>query len=194
VSRPLDVANLAALIQASCVGLGDAVDAEQILKFTLKDLYDGVPIEEVRKCTIMSARSLLEQDPAYGFVTARLLLNNICCEVLGKEVVQVDMATHYAEYFPVFIKRGIKAELLDEELASFDLPRLAKELDASRDMQFGYLGLQTLYDRYFLHIDETRIELPQAFFMRVRWGWRSGRSTARRAPSSFTACCPASIS
>ena len=170
VSRPLDVANLAALIEASCAGLGSAVDAEQILKFTLKDLYDGVPIEEVRKCTIMSARSLLEQDPAYGFVTARLLLNNICCEVLGKEVVQTEMAIHYAEYFPSFIKRGIKAELLDKELATFDLPRLAKELDASRDLQFGYLGLQTLYDRYFLHIDDTRIELPQAFFMRVAMG------------------------
>ena len=170
VSRPLDVAGLGALIEASCVGLGDAVDASQILKFTLKDLYDGVPIEEVRKCTIMSARSLLEQDPAYGFVTARLLLNNICCEVLGKEVLQADMAAHYAEYFPAFIKRGIKAELLDAELATFDLPRLAKELDAGRDMQFGYLGLQTLYDRYFLHIEGTRIELPQAFFMRVAMG------------------------
>ena len=170
ITRPLDVDGLAALIQASCTGLGEAVDADQILKFTLKDLYDGVPIEEVRKCTIMSARSLLEQDPAYGFVTARLLLNNICCEVLGKEVVQADMATHYAEYFPTFIKKGIKADLLDEELATFDLPRLARELDASRDLQFGYLGLQTLYDRYFLHIEGTRIELPQAFFMRVAMG------------------------
>ncbi|MES1981532.1 MAG: ribonucleoside-diphosphate reductase subunit alpha [Pseudomonadota bacterium] len=170
VSRPLDVVSLAALIKASCVGLGDAVDGEQILKLTLKDLYDGVPMEEVRKCTIMSARALLEQDPAYGFVTARLLLNNICCEVLGKEVHQGDMAVHYAEYFPAFIKRGIAAELLDKDLASFDLKRLANELDASRDLQFGYLGLQTLYDRYFLHIDGARIELPQAFFMRVAMG------------------------
>jgi ribonucleoside-diphosphate reductase alpha chain len=170
VSRPLDVVSLAALIKASCVGLGDAVDGEQILKLTLKDLYDGVPMEEVRKCTIMSARALLEQDPAYGFVTARLLLNNICCEVLGKEVHQGDMAVHYAEYFPAFIKRGITAELLDKDLASFDLKRLANELDASRDLQFGYLGLQTLYDRYFLHIEGTRIELPQAFFMRVAMG------------------------
>jgi len=168
--RPLDVAGLSALIQASCTGLGDVVNAEQILKFTLKDLYDGVPIEEIRKCTIMSARSLLEQEPAYGFVTARLLLNNICCEVLGHEVVQMEMAAHYADYFPTFIKRGIKADLLDEQLATFDLPRLAKELDASRDMQFGYLGLQTLYDRYFLHIEGTRIELPQTFFMRVAMG------------------------
>ncbi len=170
VSRPLDVVSLAALIKASCTGLGDAVNAEQILKLTLKDLYDGVPLEEVRKCTVLSARMLIEQDPAYSFVTARLLLNNICCEVLGKEVSQADMAAHYAEYFPAFIKRGIAAELLDEELAHFDLPRLAQELDAGRDLQFGYLGLQTLYDRYFLHIDGTHIELPQVFFMRVAMG------------------------
>ena len=170
VSRPLDVVGLAGLIRTSCAGLGDAVNAEQILKLTLKDLYDGVPLEEVRKCTVLSARMLIEQDPAYSFVTARLLLNNICCEVLGKEVSQADMAAHYAEYFPAFIKRGIAAELLDEELAHFDLPRLAKELDAGRDLQFGYLGLQTLYDRYFLHIDGTHIELPQVFFMRVAMG------------------------
>ncbi|MBI1174505.1 MAG: ribonucleoside-diphosphate reductase subunit alpha [Sideroxydans sp.] len=168
--RPLDVAGLLELVESSCVGLGDGVDAGQILQLTLKDLYDGVPVEEVRKCVILSARSLIEQDPAYGFVTARLLLNNIRCEVLGEEVGHAEMATRYAEYFPQFIKRGIEAELLDEELAHFDLPRLARELDASRDLQFGYLGLQTLYDRYFLHVEDARIELPQAFFMRVAMG------------------------
>ena len=80
------------------------------------------------------------------------------------------MPERYPEYFPEFIRRGIDAELLDERLAHFDLPRLAKVLDASRDLKFGYLGLQTLYDRYFLHIDEHRIEMPQAFFMRVAMG------------------------
>jgi ribonucleoside-diphosphate reductase alpha chain len=168
--RPLDVAGLFAQIEAACIGLGDAVDADKILKLTLKDLYDGVPVEEVRKCAILSARSMIEQDPAYGFVTARLLLNNIRCEILGEEVSQAEMAERYAEYFPKFIKRGIEAELLDEKLGQFDLARLAKELDPSRDLQFGYLGLQTLYDRYFLHIEDERIELPQAFFMRVAMG------------------------
>ena len=122
--RPLDVAGLAAQIKAACVGLGSVVDAEKILKLTLKDLYDGVAIEEVRKCAILSARTLIEQDPAYSFVTARLLLNNIFCEILGEEVVQADMAARYAEYFPKFIKRGIEAELLNEEMAHFDLVRL----------------------------------------------------------------------
>ncbi|MFH0934728.1 MAG: ribonucleoside-diphosphate reductase subunit alpha, partial [Pseudomonadota bacterium] len=169
-TRPLDVSALSAVIESACAGLGEVVDGQLILKRTLKDLYDGVPVEEVRKCAILSARSLIEQEPAYGFVTARLLLNNICCEILGEEVAPAEMAHRYAEYFPKFIKRGIEAELLDAELGNFDLERLGRELDAGRDLQFNYLGLQTLFDRYFLHIDEKRIELPQAFFMRVAMG------------------------
>ena len=167
VLRPLDEVGLAARITAACEGLGDSVSAAPILKLTLRDLYDGVPVEEVRKCAILAARAMIEHDPAYSFVTARLLLNNICCDVIGEDA---DMATRYAEYFPSFIKRGIEAELLDLDMANFDLPRLANELTASRDLQFSYLGLQTLYDRYFLHINESRIELPQAFFMRVAMG------------------------
>ncbi|NCP80574.1 MAG: ribonucleoside-diphosphate reductase subunit alpha, partial [Gallionella sp.] len=168
--RPLDVAALTGKIEAACTGLGDAVEVGKILGRTLKDLYDGVMVTEVRKCAILAARSLIEQDPAYGYVTARLLLNNICCEILGEEVVQSEMATRYADYFPKFIKRGIEAELLNEELGRFDLARLAQALEAERDLQFNYLGLQTLFDRYFLHVEERRIELPQAFFMRVAMG------------------------
>ena len=167
---PLDTAQLLALIESSCAGLGEGVNATLILKATLKDLYDGVPVEEVRKSAILSARALIEKEPAYSYVTARLLLHTIRFEVLGEEVIQQAMTERYADYFPDFIKRGIDAELLDERLAQFDLPRLAKILDAARDLKFGYLGLQTLYDRYFLHIQDRRIELPQAFFMRVAMG------------------------
>ncbi|HEX6321973.1 MAG TPA: ribonucleoside-diphosphate reductase subunit alpha, partial [Burkholderiales bacterium] len=110
------------------------------------------------------------KEPAYGYVTARLLLNTIRLEVLGEEASQADMETRYAAYFPQFIQRGIAAELLDPELGRFDLSRLGKALKARRDLQFGYLGLQTLYDRYFLHVGGRRIELPQAFFMRVAMG------------------------
>jgi ribonucleoside-diphosphate reductase alpha chain len=161
---------MTALVHSACAGLGEVVSVEVVIEGALKDMYDGVPLHEVHKCLILSARSLIEKEPAYNFVTARLLLNNICSEVLGEDVAPADMATRYAEYFPKFIKRGIAAELLDERLAGFDLPRLAAELDASRDLQFGYLGLQTLYDRYFLHIGGTRIEAPQVFFMRVAMG------------------------
>ena len=167
---PLDKEQLLSLIEASCIGLGDIVDSELIFKASLKDLYDGVPMEEVRKSIILSARSLIEKEPAYRYVTARLLLHSIRQEVLGEEVAQQEMASRYSDYFPDFIKRGIEAELLDKRLAEFDLPRLAKMLDASCDLKFDYLGLQTLYDRYFLHVQDQRIELPQAFFMRVAMG------------------------
>ena len=168
--RPLEMERLTALIKDSCEGLGRAVDAGLILQMTLKDLYDGVPMDEVRKCTILAARSLIEKDPAYSYVTARLLLNSVRFEVLGEEVTQAGMHSRYADYFPQFIKRGIDAGLLDERLSRFDLRSLGAALDANRDFKFGYLGLQTLYDRYFLHISERRIELPQAFFMRVAMG------------------------
>lgn len=167
---PLDIAKLSALIESSCKGLGDTIDASLILKSTLKDLYDGVSLEEVRKSAILSARVLIEKDPAYSYATARLLLNNMRYEILGEEVTHEAMQARYQDYFPAFIKQGIEAELLDQRLAQFDVARLAEALDAERDLQFDYLGLQTLYDRYFLHIKERRIELPQAFFMRVAMG------------------------
>jgi ribonucleoside-diphosphate reductase alpha chain len=168
--RPLDMAALRATIEAAGEGLTQYVDTEAILKETVKNLYDGVPVDEVFKSAILAARALVEKDPAYTQVTARLLLHTVRKEVLGEEVSQAGMATRYAEYFPTFIARGIEGGLLSPELAKFDLARVAAALDASRDLKFDYLGLQTLYDRYFLHIRGNRIELPQVFFMRVAMG------------------------
>jgi ribonucleoside-diphosphate reductase alpha chain len=170
ISQPLDLNKLKALIKSACTGLENVTQPEQMLAETLKNLYDGVPAEEVRKSAELSARQLIEKDPAYSFVAARLLLNRLRREVLGEEVSHEDMATRYAEAFPAAIKRGVEAELLDEKLLQFDLPRLGAALKHDRDYQFGYLGLQTLFDRYFLHIHGTRIELPQVFFMRVAMG------------------------
>ena len=116
--RALDVAKLTGLVQEACEGLGKAVDPEIIMQATLKDLYDGVPIEEVRKSLILSARSMIEKDPAYSYVTARLLLNTLRLETVGEEVTQAEMKTRYAEVFPKLIKRGIEAELLDDRIAS----------------------------------------------------------------------------
>ena len=172
VSRPLDLERLTQLVRESCKELTD-VDQDRILKATLKDLYDGVPMEEVRKCVVLAARTLIEKDPAYSFVTARLLLDSIRHEALGEEVTQHDMATRYAEYFPRFVKHGIKIGLLNEALTQYDLKALGKALVPERDLQFGYLGLQTLYDRYFLidhYAGGRRFELPQCFFMRVAMG------------------------
>jgi ribonucleoside-diphosphate reductase alpha chain len=169
-SRLLDLDEVRTLITAACVGLEKHVDADAILAETVKNLYDGVPVEELHKSAILAARALMEKDPAYSQVTARLLMHTIRKEVFGKEVAQADAPAEYLDYFAKYIKKGIAADLLDSKLAQFDLVKLAEAIKPERDLQFGYLGLQTLYDRYFLHIQGTRIEMPQAFYMRVAMG------------------------
>src|SRR5687767_13657152 len=169
-TKPLDLAKLGALVREACEGLGREVSAEPVLEAMRRDLYDGVPMEEVRKSLILAARGLIEQDPGYSYATARLLLNSLRLETLGEEVTQADMSARYARYLPQFVKEGIEAELLDERLADYDLKCLGAALDANRDQKFTYLGLQILYDRYFLHVRGRRIELPQIFFMRVAMG------------------------
>ena len=171
---PLDLARLQTVFEAACAGLGADVQPGPIMAETKRNLYDGVPIDEVHKAAILAARTLIEKDPGYSRATARLLLHTIRREILGEEVLQADMQSRYADYFPGFIKKGVQAELLDEKLLQFDMVKLGAALKAERDLQFDYLGLQTLYDRYFLHIDEARIELPQAFYMRVAMGLALG--------------------
>ena len=170
VIRPLDIERITALVESACAGLGRDVSAQPILDAMQRDLYDGVPIDEVRKSLILAARGQIEQDPGYSYVTARLLMHTMRLETLGEEVTQEEMATRYAAYLPEFIQKGIKAELLDERLGHYDMKALGAALDAQRDLKFTYLGLQILYDRYFLHIEGQRIELPQVFFMRVAMG------------------------
>ncbi|WP_343728652.1 ribonucleoside-diphosphate reductase subunit alpha [Duganella sp.] len=168
--KPLELNRVTSLIGAACQGLEKHVDADAIVAETLKNLYDGVPVEELHKSAILAARALMEKDPAYSQVTARILLHTIRKEVFGKEVAQAAAAAEYVTYFPQYIAKGIAAELLDTKLGEFDLARLAKAIVADRDLQFGYIGLQTLYDRYFLHVRDVRIEMPQAFYMRVAMG------------------------
>ncbi|MBT9467443.1 ribonucleoside-diphosphate reductase subunit alpha [Hydrogenophaga sp.] len=167
---PLDLQRLQALIADACSGLGKDIHADPIVAETKRNLYDGVPIEEVYKASILAARTLIEKDPDYTYATARLLLHTIVKEVMGEEVPSSEMGARYADYFPQFIKKGVDNDLLDERLLQFDLARLGAALKPERDLQFDYLGLQTLYDRYFLHVRKTRIELPQSFFMRVAMG------------------------
>jgi ribonucleoside-diphosphate reductase alpha chain len=166
----LDMDYLKTLMVNACAGLGKDVSPEPIVAETMRNLYDGVPMEEVYKASILASRTLIEKDPDYTYVTARLLMHTIAKEILGKEVAQDQMAEEYINYFPQFIKKGIDNDLLDAKLAQFDLSKLAQALKPERDLQFDYLGLQTLYDRYFLHVRKQRIEMPQAFFMRVAMG------------------------
>ena len=170
----LDLNELKGLIESACEGLGDTITAAPIQAETMRNLYDGVPLDEVYKASILAARTLIEKDPDYTFATARLLLHTIFKEIIGREVMPAERSQAYVDYFPQFIKKGVDNDLLDEKLLQFDLPRLGAALKAERDNQFDYLGLQTLYDRYFLHVRKTRIELPQSFFMRVAMGLSLG--------------------
>jgi ribonucleoside-diphosphate reductase alpha chain len=166
----LDLVRLEQIIESACANLGADIKAAPILAETMRNLYDGVPMDEVYKASVLAARTLIEKDPDYTYAAARLLFHTMAKEILGRDVAQADMAAAYVDYFPQFIKKGVDNELLDERLQQFDLARLGAALKAERDLQFDYLGLQTLYDRYFLHVGKTRIELPQAFFMRVAMG------------------------
>jgi ribonucleoside-diphosphate reductase alpha chain len=165
----LDSKHLFTIVEKACIDLSN-VSAKLILDEALRNIYDGVSEAELHKSIILSSRQLIEQEPEYNFVTARLLLHTVVTEVLDKEVLISDMDHAYREYFAKYIENGIKAELLDPRLAEYDLSKLANSIVAKRDYQFKYLGLQTLYDRYFLHISDKRIELPQIFFMRVAMG------------------------
>ncbi|MGD9803349.1 MAG: ribonucleoside-diphosphate reductase subunit alpha [Hyphomicrobiaceae bacterium] len=171
----LDDRRLARIVEEACAGLTD-VSAMPILAETRRNLYDGITPDELALAPIMAARTLIEQEPNYTYVSARLLLDKLRAEALSfvhrhpEQATQAEMAERYAEYFPAYVARGIKAELLDPELSRFDLARLAAALKPERDLQFQFLGLQTLYDRYFLQTRGVRFELPQAFFMRVAMG------------------------
>lgn len=170
VRKPLDRALLLKTCAAACDGLGEAVSARSVFDQALRNLYDGVALADVYQALILAARTLIEREPAYNQVAARLLLASLGREALERPIDLDALVTVYPEYLPIFIGQGIAAELLDPRLADYDLARLAAALKPERDRQFGYLGLQTLYDRYFLHIDGRRIELPQVFFMRVAMG------------------------
>ena len=171
---PLDMGRLNTIVTEACEGLAE-VDGELIQKETLKNLYDGVAQSDVSTALVMTARTLVEREPNYSYVTARLLMDNIRAEGLGflgvaTSATHHEMSELYAKALPAYIAKGIEYELLNPVLASFDLEKLGKAINHERDQQFTYLGLQTLYDRYFIHKDGTRFELPQVFFMRVAMG------------------------
>ncbi|MCO8168363.1 ribonucleoside-diphosphate reductase subunit alpha [Pseudomonas sp. 21LCFQ02] len=172
--EPLDMARLHTIVSEACEGLAE-VDANLIQNDTLKNLYDGVAIKDVNTALVMTARTLVEREPNYSYVTARLLLDTLRAEALSfldvaESATHHEMADLYAKALPAYVAAGIKFELLDPALAGFDLEKLGKAINHERDQQFTYLGLQTLYDRYFIHKDGIRFELPQVFFMRVAMG------------------------
>ena len=176
--KPLNIARIRTLVQEACTALED-VDAERILGEAMKNMYDGITQRDVATSLLITARTLVEEEPNYTYVTARLLLDELRTEALrflgvhaagGHRATQSEMAMLYADAFKAFIQRGIELELVAPDLASYDLDELGAALKPERDLNFTYLGLQTLYDRYFIHCDDIRFELPQVFFMRVAMG------------------------
>ena len=171
---PLDVEKVAGLISDACENL-DEVSINEVLDEALKNLYDGVSIADMRTSLVMSARTKVEKEPNYSYVTARILMDQIRSEALNflniaEESTYQEMEKYYPEAFKAYIDKGIELDILNPELKTFDLHKLSQAIDHTRDNQFTYLGLQTLYDRYFIHCDDVRYELPQVFFMRVSMG------------------------
>tara|TARA_B100001250_G_scaffold413975_1_gene450046 strand:- start:1772 stop:4666 length:2895 start_codon:yes stop_codon:yes gene_type:complete len=171
---PLDIDRLAAVVNHACDGLED-VSANAILEESIRNLYDGVSISDMKSALVMSARTKVEQEPNYSYVTARILLDELRSEALSfldiaEESSHPEMQNYYPKAFKAYIKKGVELEMLDPILKNFDLNKLGEAIDHDRDYQFTYLGLQTLYDRYFIHYQDTRYELPQIFFMRVAMG------------------------
>ncbi|GAA2687696.1 MULTISPECIES: ribonucleoside-diphosphate reductase subunit alpha [Actinosynnema] len=170
---PLDWDRVAAVVAEACAGLTD-VSADTVLAETRRNLYDGITVDELATAQIMAARTLVETEPDYSFASARLLLDKLRREALshvaGRPVEATGEQMSYVDYFPAYVELGVSVDRLDPELRTFDLPRLAAAIRPERDLAFDFLGMQTLYDRYFLHDDGVRYELPQAFFMRVAMG------------------------
>ncbi len=175
-TKPLDRNRLRKVIAEAVAGL-DGVDQETVEKEALHNLFDGIPEEDIGSALVMATRVNIDKDSNYSMVAARLLLDNLRSEALtylnGRptEATQGEMAKRYPATLKKYIKQAVELELLDEELAHYDLVKLGAALKPERDYQFTYLGLQTLYDRYFIHTnDDIRFELPQIFFMRVSMG------------------------
>ena len=174
--KKLDMERLVAVVNEACSGL-EHVDGSLIIDDTLRNIFDGVNEADVNPALVMSARALIEKEPNYSYAAARLLLDGLRREALSYvnqgdvEATQAQMAEQYPLYFRKYVEAASSLDLLGHELVKYDLDRLGKALKPERDHLFTYLGLQTLYDRYFIHTDEqVRIELPQVFFMRVAMG------------------------
>jgi ribonucleoside-diphosphate reductase alpha chain len=175
---PLDLERLNQLVMDACAGLSD-VSSERIITEALANMYDGISEKDVATSLMITARTLIEEEPNYSYATARLLQDELRAEGLGfmgvglptgQRATHSDMALLYPQALVAFIERGVQLELLDPALKNYDLTQLGAAIKPERDQQFTYLGLQTLYDRYFIHSDDVRFELPQIFFMRVAMG------------------------
>lgn len=168
--KEISQGQLKKIITFACRGLEKLVSADEILESCLLNFYEGIKESEIDQAAIMAARAKIEKDPAYSKVASRLLLDMLYRETMGISASDSKLKSRHSEYFKEYISHAIKIDRLSPALLDFDLDQLAKAMDLSRDDQFYLLGLQTLYDRYFIHEEERRLETPQIFWMRVCMG------------------------
>ena len=166
----LDPSRLKRDIYGACRGVEDKCQANDLFDETMRNLYDGVHTEEIDKALVMSAKARIETEPAYTYVAARLLLNQIYEEVLPKFDSPVELPQLHRDHFADYLRQGVDAGRLSPDLLKYDFAKLADAFVLERDQQFAYMGIQTIYDRYLIHIGGTRIETPQYFYMRVSMG------------------------
>lgn len=154
----------------ACRGYEKEVSAKDLLDLCILNFYEGIKEIEIDTAVIMAARSQIEKDPAYSKVACRLLLDVLYRETMNISAIDAKLKQKHSEYFKEYIEHGIAISRLSKDLRDFDLEKLAGAMDLKRDDQFYLLGLQTLYDRYFIHDNERRLETPQIFWMRVAMG------------------------
>ena len=147
----------------------DDVDPDVIVHETVKNIFDGIPQEDLADALILGATACIERDPAYSFTAGRLLFKKLFREVTDDSVTQL-LDEQYRHSFIKTIEEGVSVGLLDAELLHFDLNFLARQIKSERDHLFDYMGLRTLYERYFLKQGKKRIELPQSYWMRIAMG------------------------
>lgn len=157
-------------ISFACSGYETLVSSEDIIQESLRNFYEGIRVDEIDTSNIMAARSKIEKEPAYSYVAARLLLDQTYRETMGVDAHNPELARLHQEYFKRALEKGVSVDRYDAKLLDFDLEKLAKAMNLERDLQFTYLGLQTLYDRYLIHHEDVRLETPQIFWMRVSMG------------------------
>ncbi len=166
----LDPQRIRQRVNGAVRGLEDRCEAAELHEETMRNMYDGVKTSEIDKALVMSARGRIEKEPAYTYVAARMLLNQIYGEVLPLYDSPADLAKAHRAHFRNYLQKGVAADRLTPELLKYDLDKISDALNMERDRQFAYMGLQTIYDRYLIHLEGTRIETPQYFFMRVSMG------------------------
>ena len=191
---PLDIARIQTIVGEACEGLSD-VDPQRIIDDAMANMYDGISVTDVATSILITARTLVEEEPNYTYASARLLLDELRTEALtfldvtGSGGLQTATQTQMTEFYPLalkgFIDRGVELDLISPKLQEYDFAQLGAAMRPERDHLFTYLGLQTLYDRYFIHWNETRIELPQVFFMRVAMGLAAEEADANGRAIEF---------